>query len=71
MHLAISPVVLGAGEPLLSAVEGALPRFVMPAFAGTCRLALAELQEDAVPVGALFLARGFGEGERTREPACG
>ena len=55
-------VVLGgglalAGEPLARAVEDALPRYVMPAFAGTSRLALAELREDAVPVGALFLAR--------------
>ena len=69
-------VVLGgglalAGEPLAAAVERALPRFVMQAFAGTCRLALAELREDAVPVGALFLARDSREGERTREPTLG
>jgi glucokinase len=54
-------IVLGGGlslvgEPLRAAVETALRRFVMEAFAPGPRLALAALREDAVPVGALLLA---------------
>jgi glucokinase len=54
-------IVLGGGlsklgEPLRQAVEKALARFVMDAFAPGPRLALATLGEDAVPVGALELA---------------
>ena len=44
------------GEPLRLAVESALQRFVMEAFAPGPRVALAALHEDAVPVGALMLA---------------
>jgi glucokinase len=44
------------GEPLRAAVECALKRFVMEAFAPGPRVALAALREDAVPVGALLLA---------------
>jgi glucokinase len=46
----------GVGEPLRAAVERALPAFVMDAFAPGPRIALAELWEDAVPIGALLLA---------------
>jgi glucokinase len=54
-------IVLGGGlslvgEPLRAAVEGALSRFVMEAFAPGPRVALAALREDAVPIGALLLA---------------
>lgn len=45
------------GEPLRAAVEAALPRFVMEAFRPGPALRLAGLGEDAVPVGALLLAR--------------
>lgn len=46
----------GLGERLREAVEQALPRFVMEAFAPGPRVSLAGLGEDAVPVGALLLA---------------
>ncbi len=46
------------GAPLLHAVESALRRFIMDAFAPGPKLALASLGEDAVPVGALALAVG-------------
>jgi glucokinase len=54
-------IVLGGGlalvgEPLRAAVERLAPRFVMAAFAPGPRIALAQLAEDAVPVGALCLA---------------
>ena len=54
-------IVLGGGlsligEPLRAAVATALRRFVMEAFAPGPQVALAALQEDAVPVGALLLA---------------
>jgi len=44
------------GEPLRAAVERLLPRFTMEAFAPGPRIALAQLSEDSVPVGALCLA---------------
>lgn len=55
-------IVLGGGlsllgEPLRHAVEQALVGFVMEAFAPGPRLALSALKEDAVPVGALLLAK--------------
>jgi glucokinase len=55
-------VVLGGGlslvgEPLRLALEQALPDFVMHAFGSGPKIALAKLGEDAVPVGALELAR--------------
>jgi glucokinase len=43
------------GEPLRDRLARALPRWVMAAFAPGPRVALAELKEDAVPVGALAL----------------
>jgi len=46
----------GVGEPLRAAVEDALRRFTMEAFAPGPRIALSALREDAVPVGALELA---------------
>ena len=54
-------IILGGGlssvgEPLRNAVETAMGRFVMDAFAPGPRIALASLGEDAVPVGALKLA---------------
>jgi glucokinase len=54
-------IVLGGGlslvgEPLRAAVERLLPRFIMEAFAPGPRIALAQLAEDSVPVGALCLA---------------
>jgi len=62
-------IVLGgglalAGEPLRAAVETALQRFVMEAFAPGPRIALAALREDAVPVGALLLAASTSRSER-------
>lgn len=55
-------IVLGGGlslvgEPLRSAVAGALPRFLMHAFLPGPSVKLAELLEDAVPVGALWLTQ--------------
>lgn len=55
-------IVLGGGlaltgEPLRAAVAEALPRFVMEAFHPVPGIRLATLGEDAVPVGALLLAR--------------
>jgi glucokinase len=47
------------GEPLRAAVEIALQRFTMEAFAPGPKIALAQLKEDAVPVGALELAAQF------------
>jgi glucokinase len=47
----------GLGEPFRSAVQNALGQFVMEAFAPGPAVKLAELGEDAVPVGALELAR--------------
>ena len=47
----------GVGERLRVAVEKALSGFVMDAFVPGPRLALAALGEDAVPIGALELAR--------------
>ena len=47
----------GVGEPLRASVERALGPFVMEVFAPGPRIALAALGEDAVPVGALELAR--------------
>ena len=54
-------IILGGGlslvgEPLRSAVEEALSRYVMEAFAPGPKVRLATLLEDAVPVGALALA---------------
>jgi glucokinase len=45
------------GEPLRERLARALPRWVMDAFQPGPRVALAELRENAVPVGALALAR--------------
>jgi glucokinase len=45
------------GEPLRAAIEAALPRFVMDAFHPAPKVALAALGEDAVPTGALLLAK--------------
>ena len=45
------------GEPLRAAVEQALSGFIMEAFAPGPQVRLAGLGEDAVPVGALVLAR--------------
>jgi glucokinase len=55
-------IVLGGGlsligEPLRAAVAEALPRFLMEAFGTGPQVKLAALGEDAVPVGALLLAR--------------
>jgi glucokinase len=54
-------IVLGGGlalmgEPLRGAVESALRRYTMEAFAPGPRIALSLLREDAVPAGALLLA---------------
>lgn len=56
-------IVLGGGlslvgEPLRSAVEKFLGTFTMEAFAPGPKISLANLGEDAVPVGALKLAAG-------------
>jgi glucokinase len=55
-------IVLGGGlalvgEPLRAAVAASLQRFVMQAFAPGPQVRLAALGEDAVPMGALVLAR--------------
>ncbi len=55
-------IVLGGGlsllgEPLRVAVEKQLPKFLMKAFAPGPKISLANLGEDAVPVGALELAK--------------
>ncbi len=47
----------GVGEPLRAAVARAMGGFIMEAFAPGPRVALSALGEDAVPVGALELAR--------------
>lgn len=47
----------GIGEPLRLAVQNALSQFVMEAFTPGPIIKLANLGEDAVPVGALELAR--------------
>lgn len=47
----------GVGEPLRAAVAQALPPFLMEVFRPGPRITLAALGEDAVPVGALELAR--------------
>lgn len=63
VHLAHPHViVLGGGlsqvgEPLRAAVAEALPAYVMPAFQPSPRVRLATWGEDAVPAGALILAR--------------
>ena len=54
-------IVLGGGlallgEPLRAGVEAALPKFLMQVFAPGPRIALAELGEEMVPIGALLLA---------------
>ncbi len=54
-------IVLGGGlslvgEPLRSAVQVALPQYLMDVFHPGPKIALAALAEDAVPVGALLLA---------------
>ncbi len=55
-------IILGGGlsligEPLRKAVATALSGFIMEAFAPGPKIVLAKLGEDAVPVGALALAR--------------
>jgi glucokinase len=55
-------IVLGGGlslvgEPLRAAVERRLERFLMKAFVPRPKICLAKLGEDAVPIGALELAR--------------
>jgi glucokinase len=47
----------GVGEILRSAVQRSLENFIMDAFAPGPKISLAALGEDAVPVGALALAR--------------
>jgi glucokinase len=47
----------GLGESLRAGVESALANFIMEVFAPGPRIALSVLGEDAVPVGALELAR--------------
>jgi glucokinase len=47
----------GIGEPLRAAVQGALAGFIMEVFRPGPQIALASLGEDAVPAGAIELAR--------------
>lgn len=62
-------IVLGGGlsltgEHLRAAVEGAVPRYLMNAFTPGPKIVLAGCGENAVPAGALELARaGFASGE--------
>jgi glucokinase len=58
--LVIGGGLSGVGEPLRAAVEKALAPFLMDAFRPGPRVALAALGEDAVPTGALELAREIG-----------
>jgi glucokinase len=63
-------IILGGGlalvgEPLRSAVATALSKHLMEVFAPGPHLRLARLAEDAVPIGALVLARGAAEGSIT------
>lgn len=58
----------GVGEPLRVTVQNKLRQFTMEAFAPGPIIKLAELGEDAVPVGALELARDRWD-ESQREPA--
>ena len=66
-------IVLGGGlslvgEPLRAAVASALPRFLMGVFQPGPEVRLAALGEDAIPVGALLLAReGVPVSSRTRD----
>ncbi len=60
----------GVGEPLRATVEKALRNFVMDAFAPGPRVALAGLGEDAVPVGAVELARAMMEDGRAGDARC-
>ncbi len=57
----------GVGEPLRLVVQQALGRFTMDAFAPGPQIALAALGEDAVPTGALELARAVAGGEKAAE----
>jgi glucokinase len=63
VHLAHPAIVViggglsGVGEPFRLAVQNALRRYVMGAFAPGPSVELSKLEEDAVPVGALELAR--------------
>ncbi|MFT4031980.1 MAG: ROK family protein [Siphonobacter sp.] len=55
-------IVLGGGlaligQPLRDAVEKAFPDFVMEAFRPLPKLVLSELKHEAIPIGALLLAR--------------
>jgi glucokinase len=55
----------GVGEPLRAGVEGAMGRFTMEAFAPGPRVVLSALGEDAVPVGAVELARARSAGAQS------
>jgi glucokinase len=57
----------GIGEPLRASVETALRGFIMEAFAPGPAVVLAGLREDAVPVGALELARTRLQGPATEK----
>jgi glucokinase len=63
MHLFHPDIIIlggglsGTGEPLRHAVQTELEPFVMEVFRPTVAVALSALREDAVPVGALELAR--------------
>lgn len=68
-------VILGGGlslvgEPLRAAVVEVLPRFLMDVFKPGPQIALAALGEDAVPVGALELARRLGGPPDSRREAA-
>jgi len=52
----------GIGEPLRSRVQQALPQFTMDAFQPGPKIVLAGLGEDAVPMGALELAKAVVNG---------
>jgi len=55
--IVLGGVVALVGDPLRASVENALRRFTMEAFAPGPTIRLADLGEDAVPVGALELAK--------------
>jgi glucokinase len=59
----------GVGESLRAAVQEALAGFIMDVYKPGPRIALAALGEDAVPVGALELARAEIVGDDVRSPS--
>ena len=60
----------GVGKPFRGAVENALSHHIMRAFAPGPKIRLAALEEDAVPIGALELARDRWINSKSRKRAA-